>query len=163
MSTEKKIVKSRELLTENTYDAIKNAIVTKRFSTGQKLTYGDLENNYHAYCTSIVRLAALEGRMVLPGHRQTIDSVKAIIQFYISKLLNRVEQLLPVKDEPNVARLISRLFNNSMTDVFHIYLKASEIIFMQDFLAEPELLENALAEIGLMDNVAALYKRATGR
>ena len=71
--------------------------------------------------------------------------------------------MLPVREEKNVARLIGKLFNNSMNDVFHIYLKASEILFMQDFLAEPEKLEEALAEIGLLDIVAPIFGRVTGR
>jgi len=127
------------------------------------LLTGERFNNYHAYSDSIVKLAGLEDKTVLPGHRQSIDSVSSSLQFYIGKMLTRVEQMLPVKDEKNVARLISKLFNNSMNEVFHIYLKASEILFMQDFLAEPEKLEEALAEIGLLDTVAPLFRRVTGR
>lgn len=126
------------------------------------LMTGKRFNNYHAYCTSIVRLASLGGRMVLPGHRRIIENVLDIIRFYVCKVFGRVEQLLPMKDERNVARLIAQLFNNGMTDVFHIYLKTSEIVFMQDFLQQPEVLKNALVEIGLFDNVAMLYKRAIG-
>jgi len=127
------------------------------------LETGERFNNYHAYCTSIRRLAALNGSTVLPGHRRSIDSVHDSIGFYVGKMLARVEQLLPVRDERNVAMIIDRLFNNAMTDVFHIYLKASEILFMQDFLAEPERLGAALAEIGLFDNVAEPFNRVTGR
>lgn len=127
------------------------------------LITGNRFNNYQAYCRSIVKLAALEGKIILPGHRTSIDSVAGILHFYISKLLIRVEQMLPYKDEQNVTKIISTLFNNSMTDVFHIYLKASEIIFMQDFLASPETLGDALREIGLFDKVAAQYCRVTGR
>ena len=127
------------------------------------LLTGERFNNYHAYCESIVKLAGLEGKTVLPGHRQNIDSVSSSLQFYIGKMLTRVEQMLPVKNENNVARLIDKLFNNSMNDVFHMYLKASEILFMKDFLAEPEKLEEALAGIGLYANVAPLFRRVTGR
>lgn len=127
------------------------------------LETGERFNNYRAYCTSIVRLAALNGKKVLPGHRQSVESVRAILHFYLSKMLIRVEQLLPVKNETNVASLIATLFNNGLSDVFHIYLKASEILFMQDFLAEPELLEQSLAQIGLLPEVAGLFAQATGR
>ncbi|SHO47593.1 MBL fold metallo-hydrolase [Desulfopila aestuarii] len=127
------------------------------------LLTGKRFNNYHAYCDSIIKLARLEDKTVLPGHRQSIDSVSSSLQFYIGKMLTRVEQMLPVREEKNVARLIGKLFNNSMNDVFHIYLKASEILFMQDFLAEPEKLEEALAEIGLLDIVAPIFGRVTGR
>lgn len=127
------------------------------------LVTGKRFNNYHAYCGSIVRLAGLEGKKILPGHRHSVDSVHGSLQFYVEKMLTRVEQILPVKDEKNVARLIEKLFNNTMNDVFHIYLKASEILFMQDFLAEPEQLEKSLAEIGLLDTVAPLFRRVAGR
>lgn len=127
------------------------------------LETGERFNNYQAYCGSLVRLAELQGRTVLPGHRHTIEDVNTILQFYVTKMLVRVEQLLPVRNEPNVAKIISTLFNNQMTDVFHIYLKASEILFMQDFLADPERLGDALARIGLFDSVAELYHRVTGR
>lgn len=127
------------------------------------LVTGERFNNYQAYCRSIVKLAALEGKTILPGHRKSIESVADILHFYISKLLVRVEQMLPYKDEANVTKIIRTLFNGSMTDVFHIYLKASEIIFMQDFLASPETLGDALQEIGLLDKVAAQYSRVTGR
>jgi 2,4-dienoyl-CoA reductase (NADPH2) len=50
-----------------------------------------------------------------------------------------------------------------MTDVFLIYLKASEIIFMQDFLANPQKLGDALQKIGMFNKVADQYSRATGR
>lgn len=126
------------------------------------LMTGERFNNYHAYCLSIVKLAALHGKTVLPGHRTSVDSVNDILHFYISKLLVRVEQLLPVRDERNVAEIIRILFNNSMTDVFHIYLKASEILFMQDFLANPEKLGDALRTIGLFAQIADQYRRVTG-
>lgn len=127
------------------------------------LMTGERFNNYNAYCRSIVRLATLEGKTVLPGHRYTIDSVTEILHFYVSKLLLRVEQLLPVKDEGNVADIMKKLFNNSLTDAFHLYLKGSEILFMQDFLADPDRLGDALAAIGLFDRVADQYRRVTGR
>jgi 2,4-dienoyl-CoA reductase (NADPH2) len=127
------------------------------------LLTGERFNNYHAYCASIVKLAGLKEKTVLPGHRLNIDSVSSSLQFYIGKMLARVEPLLAVQEEKNVARLIARLFNDSINDVFHIYLKGSEILFMQDFLAEPERLEEALAEIGVFDTVAPLFRRVTGR
>ena len=46
--------KSRTSLTENAYQAIKNAITTERYSTGQKLTYGDLEKSLKMSKTPIV-------------------------------------------------------------------------------------------------------------
>jgi DNA-binding GntR family transcriptional regulator len=54
MSFSKTSEKSRTNLTENAYQAIKNAITTERYSTGQKLTYGDLEKSLRMSKTPIV-------------------------------------------------------------------------------------------------------------
>lgn len=45
-----------------------------------------------------------------------------------------------------------------MQGVFPIYLKASEIVFMKDFLEQPALLRRALKEIGLFDEVSELFQ-----
>lgn len=118
-------------------------------------------NNYQAYCQSVVRLAALTGKTVLPGHRQSINGIKDVLLFYISKMLQRVEQLLPCREETDIAMIIRRLFGESMRDAFHIYLKTSEILFMQDFLAEPAILATALRDIGLYPAVAEQFNRVT--
>lgn len=127
------------------------------------LETGKRFNNYAAYCESIVKLAGISNRTILPGHRQNIESVEKSLLFYISKMLIRVEQLLPMRDETNVATIISSLFGNAMRDVFHVYLKASEIVFMLDFLAYPDLLGNALTQIGLFEQVQEQFTRATKR
>ncbi len=113
--------------------------------------------NYEAYCRSVVKLARLGAKRILPGHRGTVDSVDKTILFYITKLLRRVGQLLPHFDSYSVAEVIDRVFP-SMNDPFHIYLKASEIVFMKDFLAQPQLLSSSLAEIGLFDQVVDLFQ-----
>ncbi len=120
-------------------------------------------NNYDAYCSTIVKLAACHGKMVLPGHRKTVESVNDTLLFYISKMLVRVEQMLPFANERNVVKVIETLFKKSMTDIFHIYLKASEILFMQDFLKAPEKLGDSLHATGLFDSVAEQFNHVTGR
>lgn len=127
------------------------------------LITGERFNNYDAYCQSIVKLSALNGKTVLPGHRKSVESVNDTLLFYIGKMLIRVEQMRPYANERNVAKIIETLFNNSMTDVFHIYLKASEILFMQDFLAAPEKLGDSLHATGLFDSVADQFNHVTGR
>lgn len=126
------------------------------------LITGERFANYDAYCKSIGKLAALNGATVLPGHRESITSVEDILLFYISKLLVRVEQLLPYRDEEDIAHIISTFFS-SMTDVFHIFLKASEILFMQDFLRNPGPLKSAVQAIGLYDRVAENFERVVVR
>ena len=124
------------------------------------LERGGRFNNYEAYCSSIVILAGLRNKLILPGHRRTIESVDATILFYVSKTLDRVMQLLPYFSSHTVAEIINLVFAKSMTDPFHIYLKASEIVFMKDFLARPEQLMTALRQIDLFDNVADQYSLA---
>lgn len=126
------------------------------------LETGGRFNNYEAYCASLLNLAGLRDKKILPGHRHTIDSVDVIFLFYISKMLQRVEQLRPFKGEGNIAEIIRKLFGKTMQDAFHIYLKASEIIFMQDFLQDPRRLRDSLETIGLFEDVAEQFYRATG-
>jgi hydroxyacylglutathione hydrolase len=126
------------------------------------LETGERFRNYDAYCDTLVKLAILRGRRILPGHREKIESVDATILFYISKMLERVAQLQPYADDDNIPRIIDRMFSNTLIEPFHIYLKASEIIFMKDFLENPDRLRTALAAIGLFDAVAAEFQDATG-
>jgi 2,4-dienoyl-CoA reductase (NADPH2) len=127
------------------------------------LELGGRFKNYEAYCSTIVKLAGLKGKMVLPSHRQTVKNINATLLFYISKLLIRAEQLYPHRNEEDLMLLIDTLLNGRMQDVFHIYLKASEIIFMKDFLDQPELLRRALEEIDLLDDVSGLFNSALHR
>ena len=122
------------------------------------LESGECFNNYEAYCASIVKLAGFRRKIVLPGHRQKIESVDATILFYIRKILHRVRQLQPHLGDISIAEIISRFFS-TMKDPFHIYLKTSEIVFMQGFLEHPELLETALKKIGLFDEVAENFHK----
>jgi len=122
------------------------------FETGERF------RNYQAYCSSIVKLAGLREKIVLPGHRERIESVDATILFYIRKTLRRARHIQPYAGDFSVAEIIERVFP-SMTDMFHIYLKSSEIVFMQEFLEQPELLGTALKAIGLFDKVAEDFNR----
>ncbi|GAB6190483.1 hypothetical protein JCM39068_02320 [Desulfocastanea catecholica] len=124
------------------------------------LETGGRFKNYEAYCGSIVKLAGLEGKTILPAHRKRVESVKKVLVFYISKMLGRAEQLSPYRAEENVMHLIDTLLEGRMKEIFPIYLKASEIIFMKDFLNQPELLRRALEQIGLFDEVAGLFHAA---
>ncbi|MCP3890432.1 MAG: MBL fold metallo-hydrolase [Desulfobulbaceae bacterium] len=117
--------------------------------------------NYRAYCETIVKLAAEEGKAVLPGHKGNIVSIKNTLEFYVSKLLSRVAQLHPYRDETNIMVLVDKLLSGRMTDIFHIYLKASEIMFMKDLLQDPELLETALKRAGLFERLDKLFYSAT--
>ncbi|MGI9537203.1 MAG: MBL fold metallo-hydrolase [Desulfocapsaceae bacterium] len=112
--------------------------------------------NYRAYCASIVKLAGLRSKKILPGHRKHVESVDQTIIFYLTKMLHRVSYLLPYLGNKSVAAVIRDLFP-TMNDPFHIYLKASEIVFMKDFLALPALLTSSLRDIELYEPLADLF------
>lgn len=123
----------------------------------------DLENfagrfrNYDAYCSSLLNLAQLRGRSIMPGHRRYVEGVDEAVLFYVRTLLERVVQLLPFR-ELAMNNIIERLFKGRLTEPFFIYLKVSEIVFMLDFLENPALLKDSLEQIGLFDKVTALYE-----
>ena len=124
------------------------------------LESGERFNNYQVYCRSLVKLAGLKNRRILPGHRQTIAGIDTTLLFYISKLLQRVAQLRPYKDEENLMITIEKLLGEPIKDAFILYLKASEIVFMKDLLAKPEMLRLGLVDIGLFDQVKELFNAA---
>lgn len=127
------------------------------------LDSGGRFNNYRAYCATLEKLAALRGRVILPGHRQEVAGVEETLLFYITKLLQRVESLRPYREEKNLMILLEKLLGETVQDVFTLFLKASEVVFMQDLLAQPQLLEGALINIGLFARVEELFRSAVGR
>jgi 2,4-dienoyl-CoA reductase (NADPH2) len=118
-------------------------------------TFAGRFHNYRAYCHSLQNLVSLRDCQILPGHRYTIESVDETVLFYLRKMLDRAGKLKPFAREPDVAGLIRRLFGAEPLPLFHTYLKASEIIFMQDLLSEPDLLKQALIKAGLFARLAA--------
>lgn len=124
------------------------------------LETGGRFKNYEAYCASIIKLAGLHDKTVLPAHRYHVREISPVLLFYISKMLIRAEQLYPFRAEEDLMVLIDTLLNGRMLDIFQVYLKASEIVFMKDFLNQSELLRRALEEINLFDDVASLFHAA---
>jgi hypothetical protein len=55
---------------------------------------------------------------------------------------------------------IEKLLGEPIKDAFILYLKASEIVFMKDLLAKPEILRQGLVDIGLFDQVKELFNAA---
>ncbi|HIJ81434.1 MAG TPA: MBL fold metallo-hydrolase [Desulfuromonadales bacterium] len=113
--------------------------------------------NYDAYCASLLNLTQLRGRRIMPGHRRSVDGVDEAILFYVTTLLERIVHLLPFRTLP-IPAIIEKLFKGRLTEPFFVYLKASEIVFMLDFLENPELLKGALQQIGLFEKVSNLYE-----
>lgn len=126
------------------------------------LKRGGRFRNYEAYCRSIVRLSNLGGLQILPGHRKRIDSVDQTILFYISKVFDRLNRLKPHIEKMSVAGVIEQIFGSALRDPFHVYLKASEISFMKDFMEQPGLMKEALEKMNLFSDVEEKFVLAAG-
>lgn len=123
------------------------------------LETGERFSNYHAYCESLHNLARLRTRRIFPGHRGTIPGVDATILAYLEKLIERTLRMLPDLGGGGVAETTRRLFGGMAVHPFHLFLKASELVFMQDFVREPKLLRSALQATGLLLPVKGLFEQ----
>ena len=124
------------------------------------LELGGRYNNYAAYCQSLISLAALGDKTILPGHRYEIESIETTLVFYLTKLLERVAKLHQYLAEPDLLSLVDKLLQGRMTDVFHIYLKVSEILFMKDFLTQPCVLQESLVQAGMFEKLSEPFAAA---
>ncbi len=120
-------------------------------------TFSDRFRNYDAYCGSLLHLATLRDCRILPGHREYVASIDETILDYVRKMLERAGQVKKFAGSASPRDIAGRLFAEAVSDAFFTYLKVSEIVFMRDFLAEPERLRKSLELIGLFDRVAELY------
>lgn len=118
--------------------------------------------NYDAYCASLTKLATLSGARVFPSHRQYVDGVAQTLLFYVRKLMERAGQVKLYAGVDLVSEVVQQIFGPTLKNPFVIYLKASEIYFMRDFLADPLRLKCALEETGLFDQVRELYESVAG-
>ena len=123
------------------------------------LLTGQRFRNYDAYCSSLSNLASLRDKLVLPGHRQSIESIDANIIFYVGKLLERSVRIKALDERLPVADLVPQLLGADLSHSFLVYLKASELVFIRDFLAQPELLRQSLQEIKLLQPLAKQFDR----
>jgi len=119
-------------------------------------------SNYRAYCSTIIKLASLRDKQIYPGHRDDIISVDHNICHYTTKLLERAARSQKLPAKLTAPQVVEKLFGDSIKEPFLKYLKASEVIFIRDFLAEPERLKNALQQIDLYAQLAELFEQATG-
>lgn len=124
------------------------------------LLTGERFRNYDAYCSSLNQLAELRGKKILPGHRTSVASIDNCILFYIGKLLERSTRIKQLPADLNVAEVVTNLFGDNHEQPFLTYLKASEIIFIRDFLAHPAELQDVLQEIGLYPAVTKQFQSA---
>ena len=109
-------------------------------------------SDYRAYCQSLREFERLRGLEILPSHRDYVDSLDDSILFYTGKLVERALRIQTLPAHWSVAEVLENLPGKT-TDPFVAYLKASEILFMRDFLAQPELLLDSLNQLGLGEGV----------
>ncbi len=119
-------------------------------------------HNYSAYCHSLANMASLRGKTILPGHRFNIDSVGSCLLFYLNKLLDRASLLIDFPVTAKTADILDKIIGINTDFAFASYAKASEIIFLRDFLAEPERLRQAAEGIGLFAPLADKYHQLCG-
>ena len=101
--------------------------------------------NYAAYCNTISKLKSIEEREILPSHRDYIDSVDERIIFFVEKLIGRSETVAPlINSGKSFFEIAMSLPGSESGDYFRMYIKTSEVVFISDFLSEPELLIEAL-------------------
>ena len=105
--------------------------------------------NYHAYCATLTKLPRLKDKKILPGHREYITSIDDCLLFYLRKMLARAARISKLPLNMNAVETISKLLHDDLKAPMFSFLKVSEVIFLRDFLAEPELLYRAVKEIGL--------------
>jgi 2,4-dienoyl-CoA reductase (NADPH2) len=111
---------------------------------------GEVFDNYRAYCNSIARLSELEGYEVLPSHRELKHPLDAV-GFYVDKLIKRsrfVRECL--QKNCTIFDAVKELLD-PYKEPFKAYMKASELVFIRDFIQKPELLLSSLKKIGLFD------------
>jgi hypothetical protein len=107
-------------------------------------------NSYAAYCQTLIKLRELQGRQLLTAHLQPVEQIDAEIIFYVSKLLSRADGVaVHLKDGKSIYQALVAMFGSQLEMQIFFYLKLSELIFIGDFLAAPELLAKSLDQLGL--------------
>lgn len=101
-------------------------------------------DNYGAYCDSLKRFRSLRGVTILPGHRRSVESLEGVVHFYVNKLRERAALLGRFPAGTPVSEIVATLCGDIHENPVLAYLKASEVVFMQDYLADPERIETAL-------------------
>jgi 2,4-dienoyl-CoA reductase (NADPH2) len=117
-------------------------------------------NSYAAYCRTIVKLAELEGRQLLTSHLQPLQRIDTALLYYVSKLLSRAKVVAQqLQGGKNIYETLVRMFGTQLEMQIVFFLKLSEVLFMADFLDNPELLATAMREIGLYDQLQEQFSK----
>jgi len=120
-------------------------------------TFNGRFRNYDAYCESIRTLRRLRGCRIHPGHRWQIDGVDATVLLYAQNLLERAGKVKDIAPGRSILDILRILFGDISKNPFFIHMKASEIVFALDFLADPGRLKASLEFLGLFEQVRDRY------
>lgn len=113
-------------------------------------------DNYGAFCDTIDRLKSLDNRTFLPAHLRYLDDMDGWICFAVSKLVERASRLqCHYRAGKSVRQTVEALFDAQSADPMIIYLKASEVAFMFDFLRDRDQLRDVLKKHRLYGRVEA--------
>ncbi len=123
------------------------------------LERGGRFHNYQAWCRTFTKLLKLEGKTVCPGHRDRPKSIRKTLLEYVNTLLYRVHCFLPYQEENDFMKIIDQILAGRIKGLFHIYLKVSELIFIKDFLNNPEILQKSLIKGGLYEEIAEQFEK----
>ncbi|WP_303721536.1 MBL fold metallo-hydrolase [Malonomonas rubra] len=82
------------------------------------LKTGKRFHNYAAYCDTILKLATLRDKQILPGHNGYIIGVDFNISYYTDKLLKRAKQSRKFSAELNAPEVVEKLFGDSIQEPF---------------------------------------------
>ncbi len=121
---------------------------------------GERYKNYHGYCQSLENLYSLRERTICPAHKGEVRDVDAALLFYVARMLRRAKRIKEYDSSMSVAEIIFDIFGKTYAKPFHIYLKISEILFLQDFIQEPERLRSSLEKTGLYAEISEKFERA---
>lgn len=120
---------------------------------------GERYKNYHGYCQSLENLYSLREKIICPAHKGEVKDVGAALLLYVSRMLRRAKRIKEFVSTMNVADIVAYFFGNTAADPFHIYLKISEILFLRDFIEEPERLRGSLEKTGLYAEIGEKFER----
>lgn len=115
--------------------------------------FSDRFQNYREFCKTIEKLKGIENFTFLPGHRDFIDSVDERIIYYLTKLVARASVIKDDLKYKGILFVLRNLVGDLTQNPLKVYLKLSEIVFINDFLSEPEILISTLEKLNLWDRL----------
>ena len=119
--------------------------------------------NYTAFCETISKLMAINELTLLSAHRRQLESVSAWLEFFLRKIIERAEVIAPhLRAGKSIYATVQDIFAGQITNKrFLTYLKTSEVVFISDFLRNPEPLIEALSRNQLCSQLAAELAKIT--